>query len=202
MARERKRGGVWDRFDVHFNVALRPRSRFAGLPAQERERAKKTAMLVALESGQPPAWARISRLWWANPEAGYDSRVDPSKYGGPYTEEEAAADYAQHLPSLNLGGWLANSLLYELSKLGGRFEFEPEWAEFEIEIGPKRKQRRKQPRDSKGRFIRRKGVRRRGGKPPVQHHKKARKVAHPRKKVAGIRTRRVKSRPTRTRRRH
>jgi hypothetical protein len=138
MSKERgSRGADWERLEVHFNVAWRSRRFYNSLTSKERKRGKLTTMLDAFE-GKANPYARVSRLWWRNPDAetkGADSR---NRYGvltDPLTISE-------HLLTLNRGDFSVRILRYDLAKLGGRLEAQPP-------VERKKKPRRKAHRSSK-----------------------------------------------------
>ena len=113
MRRKRKKGGSrglnWERLVVSFNVRWPSKEVYDSLAPTERKRAKLTALLDTLEGKENPL--RLSRLSWANPEAGYYP---------PTVREES--EILTKLPTLNRGNFLSNIASFDLERLGGRFE--------------------------------------------------------------------------------
>jgi len=127
--KKRKKGGSrgldWERLVISFNVRWPSREVYDSLTPTERKRAKLTALLDALEGKENPL--RLSRLSWANPEAGH---YPPAVTDG--------VRILKSLPTLNRGNFLSNIASFELERLGGRLEIAAQ-PPMEREKGAKRK---------------------------------------------------------------
>jgi hypothetical protein len=109
--RKRKRGGSrgenWERLEVSFKVIWPDKKIYDSLTRRERQRAKLTAFLDALEGRENPL--KLSQLSWANPDA---------EHYPPTVRGEAIREA---LPTLNRGKFLSRIVSHDLDRLGGRF---------------------------------------------------------------------------------
>ena len=112
--RRGSRGAAWERLEIGFKIRWRSRGLYDSLTPKERARGRLTVMLDTLR-GEPPEYAKLSRLSWSNPDAEH--------FPEAATTERAIAEA---LPTLNRGDFLTKIVEYDLEKAGGRLTLEEE----------------------------------------------------------------------------
>ena len=133
------RGADWERLKVGWRIRWKSKRLHDRLSEDDRKRVKLTIMLDKLEGIESPL-GTVRQLWWDNPDAenyipkGFEKKLSKDN---PITDPELISE---HLPSLNRGNFSRNIILYELAKLGGRYEAQPAMVRKKAK---KRKPRRK-----------------------------------------------------------